>query len=658
VRLVEQPIEALAVPAQLQIDARTQYAGDSAQDPEGNNSDLAALDLRDHAPRHVGQTSEVDLSEATPNAKRPKAPAENDIHRARVCRARLNRRFPEHSLRLLRRTAARARYDPRVPRPAASILDLFDDAVARYADRPALGLRGDDGSNEHWTFRELQRRSRLAAWRLRAAGLVPGDRILTWSPSTPELPAAYYGAMRAGLVIVPLDVRMAPDAIERIAARADAKRLILGTGRDAPDPREAALDHVPTTHLDTLVAEPDDTFPVDWETQLATWPRPRPSDIVELVFTSGTTGVPKGVILAHDNVLASVRAMHRVIPPITHRVVSLLPLSHLLEQAVTLFYALDVGADILYVRSRNPRVIFEAIRDHRTTSMVVVPQVLELFWTAVEREVERAGKTATFERSRRLARRLPFAVRRLIFRQVHARFGGGLRLFVCSGAFLPPALQQAWEDLGVVVIQGYGATETGFGACTTREDHGLGTVGRPVQPVEMRLAADGEIQFAGPTLFKGYWNDPDATAAAHTADGWYRTGDIGRLDDDGRLILMGRTRDIIVLPNGLNVYPEDVENALRVAGVRDSVVVETRPGRIEAVVLAPAGATDDAAVRDQVGAAVKTANARLAQHQRVAAFRVWPDDDFPRTHTLKVKRDAIRRWAALDEPLPLREEAG
>jgi long-chain acyl-CoA synthetase len=540
----------------------------------------------------------------------------------------------------------------------ATILDLFDDAVARHADRPALGLRGDDGSNEHWTYRELQRRSRIAAWRLRAAGLQPGDRILTWSPSTPELPAAYYGAMRAGLVIVPLDLRMASDAIERIAARADAKRLILGTGRDAPNPGDAGLENVPTTRLDALAAEPDETFPEDWEAQLDTWPRPSPSDVVELIFTSGTTGTPKGVILAHDNVLASVRAMHRVIPPIEHRVVSLLPLSHLLEQAVTLFYALDVGADILYVRSRNPRVIFEAIRDHRTTSMVVVPQILELFWAAVEREVARAGQTTTFERTRRIARRLPFALRRLIFRRVHARLGGGLRLFVCSGAFLPPALQQAWEDLGVIVIQGYGATETGFGACTTREDHGLGTVGRPVPPVEMRLASDGEIQFAGPTLFKGYWNDPDGTAAAHTPDGWYRTGDIGRLDDDGRLILMGRTKDIIVLPNGLNVYPEDIENALRVAGVRDSVVVETLPGRIEAVVLRPTGATDTEAVREATSAAMKSANVGLAPQQRLAAFRLWPEDDFPRTHTLKVKRDVVRRWAAADAPLPVREEAG
>ena len=538
-----------------------------------------------------------------------------------------------------------------------TLIELLDGAALRYGDKPALRMRGDDDTTVTWSYRELARRSRIAAWRFRALGLAPGDRILTWSPSTPELPAVYFGAMRAGLVLVPLDLRMAPDAIERVAARAEAQRLIIGTGRDAPDPREAGLAHFPTTRLDTLTAEVDETFPADWEAVVDAWPRPQADTIFELVFTSGTTGTPKGVILAHDNVLASVGAMHRVLPPLEHRVVSLLPLSHLFEQAVALFYALDVGADVLYVRSRNPRVIFEAIRGHRTTSMVLVPQVLELFWAAIEREVEKSGRTAAFNRLRGIARHLPYAARRVLFRRVHAQLGGGLRIFVSSGAFLSPALQQAWEDLGVIVIQGYGSTETGFGTCTTREDHGLGTVGRPMPPVELRLADDGEIQFRGPTIFKGYWHDPEATAAAFTADGWYRTGDIGRLDDAGRLVLMGRTKDIIVLPNGLNVYPEDIENALRTAGLRDSVVVETKPGRIEAVVLPPAGRDGQSpeAIRSEIQAGVKAANATLAQHQRVAAFRIWPEDDLPRTHTLKVKRDVVRRWAAVDEPLPVRE---
>lgn len=537
-----------------------------------------------------------------------------------------------------------------------TLLDIFERAVDRYADRVALAMDGEsaDEPDLAWTFRELRHRSRLAAWRLRALGLEPGDRLLTWSPSTPRLPAAYYGAMRAGLVLVPLDLRMAPDAIGRIAQRAEAKRLVVGTGRDAPDPAAAGLSEIPTTTLDELTADPDDTFPADWEAALDAWPRPAPADVVELVFTSGTTGAPKGVILAHDNVAASVGAMHRVVPPLEHRVTSLLPLSHLFEQAVGTYYALDVGASIRYVRSANPRIVFETIRDHRTTSMVLVPQILDLFWSAIAREVEKSGRARSFERLRRIARRLPYALRRLLFRRVHARLGGGLRLFVSSGAFLPPALQQAWEDLGVIVIQGYGSTETGFGTCTTREDHGLGTVGRPMPPVEMRLAEDGEIQFRGPTLFKGYWHDPEATAAAFTADGWYRTGDIGRLDEAGRLVLMGRTKDIIVLPNGLNVYPEDIENALRTAGVRDSVVVETRPGRIEAVVLASGDPSDPPAAA-ALQTAVRAANATLAPHQRVAAARVWPDDDFPRTHTFKVKRDVVRRWAVAEEPLPVRQ---
>jgi long-chain acyl-CoA synthetase len=530
----------------------------------------------------------------------------------------------------------------------ATLLDLLDGAMRRYAERPAVALWHDDGTRTTWTYRELDRRSRLAAWRLRTQiGLEPGDRILTWSPSTPELAATYIGAMRAGLVLVPLDLRMSNDAIAGIVARSEPRHLVLGTGRDAPNPASADLADIPTTTVDMLTAEPDPaTFPSDWESQLEAWGRPRPADVWDLIFTSGTTGRPKGVMVAHDNLLATLDAIDRVLPPLDHRIVSVLPLSHLFEQAIGLIYALSVGADILYVRSRNPRVLFEALRSQQVTSMILVPQVLDLFWSAIEREAERAGRTRTFERLRRIARRLPYPARRLIFRSVHRRLGGGLRLFVSSGAFLPPALQQAWEDLGVVVIQGYGSSENGFGTCTTREDHGLGTVGRAMPPVQLRIADDGEILFAGPTLFKGYWRDPAATASAIDPDGWYHTGDIGHLDPDGRLILSGRTKDRIVLPNGFKVYPEDIENALRVAGLRDTVVVETEPGRIEAVVLAgSAGDLDVVARKGAIDAAVRSANAVLGPNQRVAGWRVWPDDDLPRTHTLKVRRDPVRDWA-------------
>ena len=551
-----------------------------------------------------------------------------------------------------------------------TLLELLDEAVARFGDRPALGIRRDDGARVSWTYRELERRSRIAAWRLRGLGLEPGDRILVWSPSMPELPAALFGAMRARLVIVPLDLRMSVEAVEGVVAASDSRHLVLGTGRDAPDPRDAHLEDFPTSTVEALTAEPDSTFPADWEAQLAGWARPAPHEIWELVFTSGTTGTPKGVTLGHDNVTASIKTFHRIVPRMEHRLVSLLPLSHLLEQAVGLFYALSVGADIFYVRSRNPRVIFEALREHRVTSLIVVPQVLDVFWSAIEREVEKRGRVASFNRLRGIARHLPAWARRRLFASVHAQLGGQFRLIVSTGAFLPPALQQAWEDLGITVLQGYGSTETGTGACTTLDDHVKGTVGRPPEGINLRIAEDGEIQFRGPTLFHGYWNNPAATAEAYTPDGWFRSGDIGHLDEGGRLILSGRKKDIIVLPNGFNVYPEDIENALRIAGFRDSVVLETSPGRIEAIVLAPgthglpqggdvpgdgaAGLTDDATdVRGRIDAVVKAANATLGPNQRIASWRLWPDQDFPRTHTLKVKRAQVRAWAAVAAPLPV-----
>jgi len=404
-----------------------------------------------------------------------------------------------------------------------------------------------------------------------------------------------------------------------------------------------------------------------------------------IIFTSGTTGTPKGVMIAHDNWLATMDAIHRTVPRLEHRILSLLPLSHLFEQGIGLLYALDVGAHILYVRSVNPRVIFEAFRDHRVTSMIIVPQLLDVFWSAIEREVQKSGRKALFDRLRAIARRLPMPLRRLLFRRIHSQLGGEFRLFVSAGAFLPPALQQAWEDIGVIVLQGYGSSENGFGTCNSLQDHGPGTVGRPIPPTEMRIAEDGEVLFRGPTLFKGYWRDPDATARAIDPDGWYHTGDIGHLDAAGRLVLSGRTKDRIVLPNGFKVYPEDIENALRNAGIRESIALESTPGRIEVVVLgasldgfvrpagpgtpstgAPeatvesdgAGPTSpvaaapmvqaDAELRARIDAAVRVANAVLGPNQRIAAWRLWPDTDFPRTHTLKVKRDLVRAWVAAD----------
>jgi long-chain acyl-CoA synthetase len=584
------------------------------------------------------------------------------------------RPLPRHARHLHSRLMGEAYPDPR---QFQNLVELLDDAAQRYPDRPILSLRTDEGVTEAWSAAEIRRRSRYAAWRLRAAGLNPGDRLLTWSPSTPQLPAVYWGAMRAGLVLVPLDLRMASDVLRRIAVRAETHHLAIGTGHDAPDVEAAGLDYLMRHTLDELTTEPasdDPAFPRDWEAQLDQWPMPARDQVFETIYTSGTTSHPKGVILTHGTVLATLEACHQLLPPRPHRLVSLLPLSHLFEQAPILFYGTMIGASIRYVRSRNPRVIFEALRELRVTTMVVTPQLLEIFWTAIGREIDRQGRRATFERARRIARHLPYRARRRLFASLHAQLGGSLTLFVSAGAYLPPELQSGWEDLGIIVLQGYGATECGAAAANTEREHPTAIVGRPIPPARVKLDEEtGEILVAGPTVFPGYWREPAATAEALDSDGWYHTGDIGRWNEHRQLVLSGRIRNVIVLPNGLNVFPEDIEAALQDHGLSQSVVLETSAGRIEAVVLPPGSmpvVRSDAATPEPLDAEglaraeaeieriVRETNRTLSQHQRIDDWRLWPEPDFPRTHTLKIRRDEVVDWVGADAPLPVREVSG
>jgi long-chain acyl-CoA synthetase len=301
--------------------------------------------------------------------------------------------------------------------------------------------------------------------------------------------------------------------------------------------------------------------------------------------------------------------------------------------------------------------------------VVATPQVLELFMGGIMREVKQRGKATLVARARRVARHLPYGVRRLIFRSLHAQLGGELELVVASGSYLPPELQQAWEDLGIVVLQGYGSTEVGFAVANDERHHPPGLVGRVHEGVEVRIEGDtSEIQVRGPGVTAGYWRDEANTRASRTEDGWYRMGDTGEFTPNGDLRLSGRLKNIIVLPNGLNVFPEDIEAALADHGIAQSVVLETAPGRIEAVVLPPGSvpilrAEQEAAndrelddeMRAEVDAVVKAANADLSMHQRIAAWRLWPERDFPRTHTLKIKRNAVREWAGDDVALRVRE---
>jgi len=293
------------------------------------------------------------------------------------------------------------------------------------------------------------------------------------------------------------------------------------------------------------------------------------------------------------------------------------------------------GASIVYARSLVPDTLLRLLSSQQITCSVLVPQALQLFLNGIEREVRRQKREQQFEQLLRIAAILPFGWRRFLFGTVHKRFGGHFRFFVSGGAYLSPQLAQRWENIGFRVLQGYGATECSpIISATPYREHILDSVGKSLNGVEVRIADDGEILVHGPNVALGYWKNPDATAASFK-DGWYSTGDLGYLDEKNNLYLKGRKKNLIVLANGLNVYPEDIENILQANPlVKDAVVfglMENDQGpEVHAVLL-----MDDP---NQAKSVIHQTNKQLAPHQQVRGFTVWPEEDFPRTHTLKVKR--------------------
>jgi len=517
------------------------------------------------------------------------------------------------------------------------------EIAERWGDNPALlmkpGLR-----TRVTTYAQLETQALRMGRYLQQHGVTKGDRVLLWAPNMPDWVAFYFACHLVGAVIVPLDVRSARDFVDTVIERTQPRLIVLSrlTARNAEDLAQRAV------YLEQLEADLPD------EPQLLSPVEVAPDDLALIMFTSGTTGDPKGVMLTQRNIMSNVRGTNEVFPCTPQfRLVSLLPLSHMLEQTVGMLAPLAGGARIVYPVSRQPSMLFRTIAENGITTIILVPQALDLFMNAIEREVRRQNRESLFEKMRAIAAHLPLSLRRRLFRSVHARFGGGLEFLIAGGAFLDPALANKWELMGVRVRQGFGTTEASpIITADTTEYRKVGAVGRPFPGVEVTIATDGEILVRGPNVFQGYWQNPDATAAT-LIDGWYHTGDLGMLDDEGYLVLKGRKKDLIVLANGQNVYPEDIENELK-----------QHPAVIEGVVLGldkPGGGVEVHAVLlmhdpQQAANAVAAANARLADHQRIQGYTTWPLEDFPRTHTLKVKKrevlDALNDVKSSDEEIP------
>ncbi|HLI08751.1 MAG TPA: AMP-binding protein [Ktedonobacteraceae bacterium] len=506
-----------------------------------------------------------------------------------------------------------------------TINQVFARSADRFANRVVLIEPAESESMATVTFRELQEQADRFAGALQQQGYQKGDRVMIWSANRINWMVAYLGALLLGLVVVPLDINSRADFLARIAETTGAKALITTT-------RQYSSLKQPPLPLIDIEALPEGTL------DTTALPEVTGEDLAELVFTSGTTGQPKGVMLTHNNIASNAIAAVSVVNILdTDRTLSILPLSHMFEMTIEVA-VLYIGASVVYTKTLTPDTLLRLLSTQRVTCMVLVPQALQLFMNGIERTVRQQKRERQWEMLHRIASRLPFPLRRYLFAAVHKRFGGHFRFFVSGGAYLPPRLAARWENMGFRVMQGYGATECSpVVSVTPYNDHNYTSVGKPLPGVQVRIAEDKEILVHGPNVAKGYWKNEEATMAAFE-HGWYHTGDLGYFDEKGDLYLKGRKKNLIVLANGLNVYPEDIENVLNANPlVKESVVFglgERDEGpQVHAVLL-----TEKPEMAKEI---VRQANKQLAPHQQIRSFSVWPEDEFPRTHTLKVKRQEV-----------------
>ena len=523
--------------------------------------------------------------------------------------------------------------------PRETLIDFFADIVH---------LRGeflvfDDGyRHRSHTYEDVGRAARGFAARLDRAGLQKGDKVVVWAENRPEWVVCYWGCLLAGVIVVPIDYRSAPDFVARVRRMVEAPIVVIGDDVVAVPPA-LNLGGAQIWRLADLDWSADGPMPSVSITR---------SDIIQIIFTSGATADPKGVVIRHGNVMANVVPVEREIvkyrgyarPFLPLRFVNLLPLSHMFGQSMASNVPPMVRGTVIFTRSLNPHDVLRLIKGRRVSVLVCVPKILDVLREHVVRHMPESAEAPPAGTS------IPGRWWR--YRRVHRAFGLKFWAFVVGAAPLPPDLEEFWRRMGFAVVQGYGLTET---APIVTLNHPFktskGSVGTPIAGVEVRIADDGEILVRGENVTSGYYGDAGSATAT---DGWLHTGDIGDRDAQGRLFIKGRKKEMIVTPEGLNVFPEDVERVLDgVPGVRESAVVGVAEGgqeRVHAVLRVEAGTDVDGVVR--------AANARLDDHQRVRTASVWLEGELPRTEgTRKLKRAAIRQWVASGQR-PVRSSGG
>ncbi len=529
--------------------------------------------------------------------------------------------------------------------------------MAEAGEQTAFVEQGLYRSQRFSYARVVERALAFARW-LKEHHLARGDcaqdsKVVLYARPGAAWAMAFYGCVLAGTVMAPVDAGFSSDFVRQVAEHIGAswvicdhatERTLEQSGISWPVSRFRleGLDDLPSAS-----AAPSELSVLDRQA------------LVEIVYTSGTTAQPRGVMITHGNLLANLEPVEREIrryrplslPFRPLRFLHLIPLSHLFGQVMGLFIPQFLRAEVIFPESQAPSQLARTMRERKVSVMVSVPQQLEALGTWALQELGSGdSRQAEVQIEQAQTERWSVPKRWWRFRRLHRVLGWKMWAFVVGGARLAPSVEALWNALGYAVIQGYGLTETAPAISITHPFRiRRGAVGRPLAGVETRIAPDGEILVRGENVSPGYYGDPEATRGI-LSDGWLHTGDLGRFDEEGNLIYLGRKKEMIVTAEGLNVFPEDVEAALlKQPAIREVAVVgqesKTAPlgsGRtLVHAVIVPARSRND----QEIEAAVEEANRSLEPHQRVRGFSVWPRNSLPRTLTTgKIQRAAIAAW--------------
>lgn len=550
-----------------------------------------------------------------------------------------------------------------------NILSLLQERTENYADKVALGMKNQYGWKE-MTYSGLGVLSRrLGAYLINDLNIKKGERVAILSESKPEFGACVFASILAGTITVPLDIKLTKYELKSILS--DCEPSVILVSRKYIEMAKYLQEEIPS--MKTLLVMDEPYYGIEEKSiyQLpekydARWRIRTAKSVALIIYTSGTTGKPKGVETTFGNMLTQLYdldyTLNKIMPFRNVNLLSILPMNHLFEMTVGFSTFMNFGCSIYYTPSLKPNDILSIMREKHIQFMIVVPAFLKLLKTTTEASIKSRTKFAQwrFKVKFALAKYIPsYRIKKLMFRNYHKQFGGKFVGCISGGAPLDVNVGEFFRRIGIRVFQGYGLTETSpVISINVERDNDIASVGRPLKTYETKIDSQtGELLVKGPSVMKGYHNQPELTAEVLSSDGWFHTGDIAEIKNGGHIYITGRIKNMIVLSGGKKVFPEEVEAVLEKSPLFSEVCVfgltrksGSKDGTEEiACTIVPnqelLDKYNDEELNKVVRAEVKQLSTHLTSYKRPVNVIV-SKEPLPRTATKKIKRKEVKALAS------------